>query len=143
MTEMDESRKKILEMLSEGKISVEEATALLEKVSEPPAGQMRERVEASDEVVSTRKGSAPRFLRVVVDSSDGDKVNVRVPLSLIRTGIKLGALMPKNAAEAVSEHGFDLSALASLDTEELISALRELTVDVDSSDGDKVRVFTE
>jgi hypothetical protein len=140
---MDESRKKILEMLSEGKISVEEATALLEKVSEPPAGQVRERDEASDEAVSTRAGSNPRFLRVVVDSSDGDKVNVRVPLSLIRTGIKLGALMPKNAAEAVSEHGFDLSALASLDTEELISALRELTVDVDSSDGDKVRVFTE
>ena len=31
----------------------------------------------------------PRFLRVVVDSPDRDQVNVRVPLAILRTGIKL------------------------------------------------------
>jgi hypothetical protein len=134
---MDEPRQKILEMLSEGKITVDEATALLEKVSIPaPAEQ--------DAVQPPSAPAAkPRFLRVVVESSDGDNVNVRIPLSLIKTGIKLGALMPREAADAVSEHGFDLSALSQLDTEELVDALRELTVDVDSADGDHVRVFTE
>jgi len=138
---MDESRKKILEMLSEGKINVEEATALLEKVSTP-----LEIVPASADdssTGSTPASGSPRFLRVVVDSAGGDKVNVRIPLSLIRTGIKLGALMPREAADAVSEHGFDLSALAELDTDELVDALKELTVDVDSASGDTVRVFTE
>jgi hypothetical protein len=139
---MDESRKKILEMLSEGKINVEEATALLEKVSAAPQPSQSALTEDGD-AGSTAASGSPRFLRVVVDSSQGDKVNVRVPLSLIRTGIKLGALMPKDAADAVSEHGFDLSALANLDTDELLEALRELTVDVDSANGDKVRVFAE
>jgi len=137
---MDEPRQKILEMLSEGKITVDEATALLEKVSIPAPAAPAAPDAAQP---SSAQGAKPRFLRVVVESSDGDNVNVRVPLSLIKTGIKLGALMPREAADAVSEHGFDLSALSQLDTEELVDALRELTVDVDSADGDHVRVFTE
>lgn len=138
---MNEARMKILEMLSKGKISVEEASALLEKV------MVREQVPASDpspvEEPSAPGRSVPRYLRVVVDSSDGDKVNVRVPMSLIRTGLKLSSLMPQEAASAVAEKGIDLSVLKDLDGEELVEALRELTVDVDSADGDKVRVFTE
>ena len=85
----------------------------------------------------------PKYLRVVVDSSDGDKVNVRVPLALVRTGIKLKSMLPSHANEELDAHGIDLSHLSELDGDELIDALRELTVDVDSSDGDKVRVFCE
>lgn len=139
---MNEARMKILEMLSKGKISVEEASALLEKVIVREQAPEAEPVTEENGSVPVRKG-VPKYLRVVVDSSDGDKVNVRVPLSLIRTGLKLSSLMPADAAEAVSERGIDLSALKDLDGEELVEALRELTVDVDSADGDKVRVFTE
>jgi hypothetical protein len=139
---MNEARMKILEMLSKGKISVEEASALLEKVIVREQAPETEPVTEENGSVPVRKG-VPKYLRVVVDSSDGDKVNVRVPLSLIRTGLKLSSLMPADAAEAVSERGIDLSALKDLDGEELVEALRELTVDVDSADGDKVRVFTE
>ncbi len=134
---MNNSRMKILEMLAEGKITADEASALLEKVN------VSERSETpSREAVETTEGM-PRYLRVVVDSSDGDKVNVKVPMSLIRTGIKLSALMPADAADAVKDHGIDLSTLRDLPTEELIEALRELEVNVDSADGDTVRVFTE
>ena len=134
---MAETRKKILAMLAEGKISVDEASQLLEKVN-----------GASPEEPGPRQGETavpknPRYLRITVNSSDGDKVNVRVPLSLIKTGIKLGALMPKEAAEAVSEKGIDLSILAKLDENALAEALSELQVDVDSSDGDVVRIFAE
>lgn len=135
----NDSRKKILEMLSEGKISVEEATALLSKLQNPDA--------ADDEVSEVESGEAqkrtPKYLRVVVDSADGDKVNIRVPLSLIKTGIKLTALVPGKAAEQMSDHGFDLSQLSVLDGDELIEALRDMQVDVDSADGDKVRIFAE
>jgi len=134
---MEESRRKILEMLSSGKITVDEATALLERLGEE--GEAPEPASGGEK----REGGTPRYLRVVVDSKDGDKVNVRVPLSLIRTGIKLKALLPQDASEAMSERGFDLSNFADLDDEELVKALSELKVDVDSADGDKVRVFTE
>ncbi len=135
----NDSKKKILEMLSDSKISVEEATALLSKLQNPDT--------VDEEVINTESGEVkrktPKYLRVVVDSANGDKVNVRVPLSLIKTGIKLSALVPGNAAEQMSTHGFDLSQLSELNGDELIEALSDLQVDVDSADGDKVRVFTE
>ena len=135
----NDSHKKILEMLSSGKITVEEATALLSKLQDPET--------IDEELIETESGEvrkrAPRYLRVVVDSANGDKVNVRVPMSLLKTGIKLSALVPGNAAEQMSSHGFDLSQLSKLDGDELIEALSDLQVDVDSADGDKVRVFTE
>ena len=136
----NDSRKKILEMLSDGKITVEEATALLSKLQDPDTAD--EEVIAETESSEVRKRT-PKYLRVVVDSANGDKVNVRVPMSLLKTGIKLSALLPGNAAEQMSSHGFDLSQLSKLDGDELIEALSDLQVDVDSADGDKVRVFTE
>ena len=134
---MEESRRKILEMLSSGKISVDEATALLERLG----GEQKD--SAPQDGSGEGEGRPPRYLRVVVDSDEGDKVNVRVPLSLIKTGIKLKALIPQNAADAISEKGFDFSNLSNLDLDELVNALKELKVDVDSADGEKVRVFTE
>jgi hypothetical protein len=74
---------------------------------------------------------------------DKDKVNVRVPIGLIRTGFKLTTLMPRSASERLSERGIDLSQFSNLEGEELMDALRELTVDVDSGNGDVVRVFCE
>ncbi|PIE52569.1 hypothetical protein CSA37_06005 [Candidatus Fermentibacteria bacterium] len=134
---MNNPRMKILEMLAEGKIDADEASALLEKIN----SSEKEAERAVEPEPSGRK--PPRYLRIVVDSADGDKVNVKVPMSLIKTGIKLSALMPEDAADAVKDHGIDLGALRDLPADELVEALRELEVDVDSADGDTVRVFTE
>jgi len=78
----------------------------------------------------------------VVDSS-GDKVNVRVPLALVRTGLKLSTLLPTDAAATLRQHGVDLSELSGMKGEALIEALRELQVDVDTADGGTVRVYCE
>jgi hypothetical protein len=139
---MQESRKKILQMLADGKITVDEAAVLLEKVTSGDSASQPEPPTPPEppEPGSSRK---PRYLRVLVESADGDNVNVRVPLSLIKTGIKLKALIPAGAADAVSEKGFDLSRLAELDEDELVQALSEIQVDVDSANGDTVKVFTE
>lgn len=134
---MSDSRMKILEMLSEGKITADEASSLLEKVS------TSENVTDTSVEKNETDRTLPRYLRVVVDSADGDKVNVKVPMSLIKTGIKLSALIPADAADAVKDQGIDLTVLRDLPTDELVEALRELEVNVDSSDGDTVRVFTE
>ena len=72
-----------------------------------------------------------------------DKVNIRVPIGLIRTGIKLSTLIPLQASEHLTEHGIDLSQFSNLDGDELMEALRDLKVDVDSEDGDVVRIFCE
>ena len=133
------SQKKILEMLSEDKITVEEATALLSKLQNTDGDMDKSGFEKDQD----SRGKTPKYLRVLVDSAEGDKVNVRVPLSLIKTGIKLSALIPGDEVARISNSGLDLSQLSQLSGDELIEALRELKVDVDSANGDKVRVFTE
>jgi hypothetical protein len=126
--------KQVLDMLAEGKITAQEAERLLERLAKagpPPAG------------AAAAPGGKPKFLRVVVNSVQGDTVNIRVPLQLVRTGIKIGAMLPDSARERLHERGIDLSQLSGLETEEMVEALRELTVDVDSSTGDVVRIFCE
>jgi hypothetical protein len=80
---------------------------------------------------------------VEIQSGDGDQVNIRVPLRLIRTGVKLTTLLPSETNAKLAAKGLDLNELGSLEGDELVDALRELKVDVDSSDGDTVRVFCE
>ncbi len=78
-------------------------------------------------------------------------VNVRVPLQLLRAGVRLAALIPQQAHnqldQALSSHGvpLTLSQIKPENLEELIDHLEDLTVDVDGKDGNKtrVRVFSE
>jgi len=133
---MTEERRKILEMLAEGKINAEDAERLLDKIEAGP----------SSAPTPPRKPGEPKkikWLLVRVDSTDGDKVNVRVPINLIRTGIKLGAILPRGASERIQACGIDLNDLAKLADEELVEALADLQVDVNSDDGDVVRVYCE
>jgi hypothetical protein len=132
---------KILEMVADGKLTAEDAARLFDKLTDanPTSGIAG---GAGRESTVPRTGKL-KYLRVLVDSEDGDKVNIRVPLALVRTGIKLSTMVPEGANRKLAEKGVDLSALGGLAEEELIEALRELTVDVDSSDGDTVRVFCE
>jgi hypothetical protein len=135
---MKEERKQILEMLSQGTITAEDAARLLDKLDSGEGGET-----ASADSADSDRPAKPKYLRVHVDTTDGDKVNVQIPLALIRTGIKLAALLPKDVNEKLGEKGVDLSMLSGLDAVELYETLSELKVDVDASDGDTVRVFCE
>jgi hypothetical protein len=79
-------------------------------------------------------------------------VNVRVPMQLLRAGVKLAGLIPAQAREhvnvALHEQGvqFDLSQIKPENLEELVEQLNDLTVDVEhKEDGEtvKVKVFCE
>ena len=102
---MSENRRRVLEMLSEGKVSVDEAERLIGLVDEDAA------VVKAPQVLPPRKGPA-RYLRVIVDSNgSSEHVDVRVPLALIKAGVKLHTLVPGHAADGISEalknHGID------------------------------------
>jgi hypothetical protein len=78
-------------------------------------------------------------------------VNVRVPMQLLRAGVRLAALIPKQAHDqldqALSNSGvpLTLSQIKPENLEELIDHLEDLTIDVDGKEGNqtKVRVFCE
>jgi hypothetical protein len=123
-------------MLAAGKITAEEAERLLDKVETTP----------SDEANSSSRTRDPKklkYLRVLVDSAEGEKVNVRVPINLIRTGIKLSAVLPHHASEKLHAQGLDLNGLAKMADEDLVEALADLQVDMKSGEGEVVRVFCE
>jgi polyhydroxyalkanoate synthesis regulator phasin len=139
---MNENRRQILEMLSTGKITADEAERLISAMEKEPS-------MASDDGSEPRPKTKPKYIRVVVDDNGkGAKANIRVPMQLLRSGVKLAALIPVQARDhvnsALHEHGvaFDLSQIKPENLEELIDQLDELTVDVDDKDV-KVRVFCE
>lgn len=147
---MTDNRKKILEMLAQNKISADEAYRLLNVIDSDEGGQ------ESAPRAEPKVGARPKYLRVNVlpdqDSENADnvdRVNVRVPLSLIRAGIKLTSLIPPEAMDkingALRDKGinFDVRSIKAEDIEELIEALGELEVDVVSAKGEKVKVFVE
>lgn len=147
---MTENRKKILEMLAENKISVDDAYRLLNTIES--AEGSRENAPKSGTSVKDK----PKYLRVTIvpdpdheHSKDVDRVNVRVPMSLIRSGIKLTSLIPTEARDkvdgALKEKGIDFNTrnMKPEDIEELIESLSELEVDIVSAKGEKVKVFVE
>jgi len=146
---MSEHRREVLQMLSEGKITADEAERLISALEkEQPAS-----ANGNSETGSKAK---PKYLRVVVDSQNGHgyhgptSVNIRVPMQLLRAGVKLASLIPAQARaqvnDAMREKGvpFDLSQIKPENLEELIDQLNDLTIDVDESRGQtKVKVFCE
>ncbi|MFZ0419529.1 MAG: hypothetical protein WAM04_15625 [Candidatus Sulfotelmatobacter sp.] len=148
---MNEHRRQILQMLSEGKISADEAERLIAALEERPSGSSQQNV--SDSGTKAR----PKYLRVQVDSEDDEhegptKVNVRVPMQLLRAGVKLAGLIPPQALHranvAIHEKGipFDLGQIKPENLEELIDQLSDLSLDVDQKDHAtkvKVKVFCE
>ena len=140
---MSEDRKRILAMLADGKITAEEAERLLDAMSRTPS---------PGAIPLSNEPPAPKYFRVVVDANEpGDgptKVNVRVPMQLLRAGVRLGALIPPvardqvNAAMARQGINFDINQLKPENLEALIEQLGDFTVDVDN-DHAKVRVFCE
>ena len=147
---MSDNKKKILEMLAKNKISADDAYRLLSAVD---GGEGRR--ESTSKAETSVKGKA-KYLRVTVlpnpekeKSGDYDRVNIRVPMSLIRAGIKLTSLIPSEARDKVNlalhEKGIDFDArnMRPEDIEELIGALSDLEVDVVSKTGESVRVYVE
>jgi hypothetical protein len=138
-------RRQILTMLGEGKITAQEADALLDAV----AAQSTPELAALPAPAAAK--AFPKYLRVLVEGHENgkqSKVNVRVPMDLIRAGMRLAALLPAVAYEpvnrALKENGIDLdvSKIKPENLEDLVAHLQELSVDVDDGD-EKVRVFCE
>ena len=150
---MGDERKQILDMLASGRISVTEAERLLAALDPAPEARTA-RAGAADEPMRR-----PKYLRVVVEADESmtglrggmTTVNVRVPMQLLRAGVRLAGLIPTQAHEQVdaafSKHGIPvtLSQVKPENLEELIDHLADLTVDVDGHDGNvtKVRVYCE
>jgi hypothetical protein len=139
---MNEERRKVLDMLASGKITVDEAEKLLSALFEGAEGERGSR----------QMNKKPlKYLRVLVEpgaeSKKKERVNIRVPLNLVRAGLKWAAFIPKDAQikmnEALHEKGIemDFTKMTAEDLEVMIENLHDLTVEVEGEE--KVRIFCE
>src|SRR5450432_3180182 len=144
---MNNDRRSVLQMLADGKINADEAERLI--------GAMEGAGPAPRPFEGAAAGSSkppPKYLRVSVDANEpGEgptKVNIRVPMALLRAGVRLTSLIPPAARDQVnaelSKNGvpFDIGQLKPENLEDLIAHLDDLTVDVDAQDA-KVRIYCE
>lgn len=156
---MNEERKRVLDLLSEGKINADECERLLNALT--AAARVEERAEGPFANLHRLRPhlhrmhehhhGERRFVRIVVDKDTGEgrteRVRIKVPVKLLKAGISLSGLMPKDVRErvqeALKEKGIDVDpfALRGTDTDEIIAALHNLEIDI-GKNGEKVRIFT-
>jgi hypothetical protein len=135
---MNEERKRILAMLGEGKISASEAEELLDAMGKSDGAQNAGSVSSLKNI---------KYIYVKVISEQNDNVDIRVPLGLIRAGMRLTSLIPQQAMEQINNHmrdkgmNFDLGNIKPNDIEELIRNLADMEVNVKSRNGDTVRIY--
>ena len=144
---MGEDRSRILNMLAEGKISAEEAERLLDALDARTGATEASAGPAIKGDPTPLIQALPKYLYVKVNAANGDNVDVKIPIALARSGLKLTSLIPPQAMDQINssmaEHGMsiDFANLKPEDIDELIEALREMEISVDSANGDKVRVY--
>ena len=135
---MSEETRKVLEMVSQGKVSVLEAEQLLNAVASGADAEQRP--------------ANPKYFRITVtkpasEGKKGENVNIRVPISVVRGGLRLSALFPgmfgKKKIQLHNGAELDLSNVTYADLEAMIKDIGEVSVDVDDEEGKRVRIRCE
>ncbi len=85
-----------------------------------------------------RKDIKDMMLKIIVDSSNGDKVRVNLPIALVQIAMDCGIEMPQVSGNDALKH-IDWNQIMAAISHGVIGNL----VEVESSDGDTVRIFVE
>lgn len=105
-------------------------------VDELLSGEAKKEVQILPE--TQRKNINDMMLRIYVNSSDGDKVRVNLPMALVKVGLETGMKMPQISGN---------EALQNIDFEQIIrlveSGVIGKLVEVESADGDTVEIVVE
>ena len=145
---MSDEARRVLDLVAQGKITVDDAQQLLGALGAPAAaaGAAPPRQDAA-----TRP--KPKWVRIAIHKSGREgrqdkDVNIRVPLAIVRTGMRLGSLIPGAAGEQVQarmrERGLDID-FSKLDANAIETVIREIgDTNIEIDDGrSQVRISLE
>lgn len=129
-------------MVEEGKLSAEQAVELLKALEGTvPEGETADYDQDAYEQTAIVNSNIPyenKMLRVIVDSPAGDKVNIQLPVKIIRQMLKVTGKLPIKSEEL---EGIDLEALTASVLECIDNETLGNIVEVNSSDGTTVRIY--
>lgn len=85
-----------------------------------------------------RKDPKDMILRILCDTVDGDKVRVNLPLGLVEVALEMGMDLPQISGNQALQN-IDLKQILELVSRGVVGNL----VEVESADGDTVRIYVE
>lgn len=146
---MSDDRRRVLDLLAQGKITVDEADQLLRALGATPAAEP----PAASASASGDASKKPRYIRIAVHKpangrDAAEDINIRVPVPMIKGGMRLGALLPgfigDRIASRLRERGvdFDLTKLDPAAIQAMFQELSEGGIDVESGKA-QVRITCE
>jgi hypothetical protein len=141
---MSDDRRRILDLVAQGKITVDEADELMRALDARRGSAAR----AEDRDASTLRWVLIHVHQTAKEGKHDKDVNIRVPISVIKSGMRLGALIPGLAGDQVAsrlrEKGLDVDFskldAASIDT--VLRALGETNIEIESGRA-QVRITCE
>jgi hypothetical protein len=128
---MKEDVLRILKMIEEGKIDAESGSKLIEALGQKPSEEkvIMQRYKDESSYVNNEK-----MLYVLVDSHDGDKVKVNVPMNFVKNILSATGKLP------IKTEGLESSIDMEIIKEAIMNDITGKIVDVETHDGDKVIV---
>jgi hypothetical protein len=146
---MNDETRRGLDLLAQGKITVDEAGRLLSALGAPSATDSAAAAATSDSAPC----ATPRYVRIAVHQAakEGKRdkdVNIRVPIAIVRSGMRLGAMIPGLAGDQFTarmrERGLDVD-FSKLDGPAIEAVLKELAeTNIEIEDGrSQVRITCE
>ncbi len=123
----------ILKMVEEGKITVEEASKLLQAVED--------KKEEFALVTKSNENSerTAKWIKIKVLDEDGTRVNVNLPIALVDVAFKIAKASDSNFDVKLGNVNVDIDAIIKMIQEGAEGKI----VDIDSSDGTKVEIVIE
>ena len=121
---MNEEVMRILKMVEEGKLNADKAKELIDALEQP-----------SQEII-TVKDYDNKMLRVNIESHEGDEVKLKLPVKVIKTTGKL-PMMSTNV------DGVNMDELIDIISSSLDSSVMGEILNINSSDGDIVKILVE
>lgn len=133
-----EEKMRILKMVEEGKISAEQAVGLLDALGQAEVPADAPAANWVEPVSAPGAGYDDKMLRVVVDTPEGDKVNVQLPVKIVQQMLKVTGKLP---IQWEGSEKIDLEALTTAILECIDNETLGTIVDVSASDGSTVKVY--
>ena len=155
MTTQTDDTRRILDMLQEGKITVDEADRLIKALGADRPSE----TATADTTTDGREGI--RWIRINIQKVANDaghkakNVNIRVPIAIVKGGMRLGAIIGtfagEKAARRMKAQGLDidlakisrdLSQMNGPEFDEFLRSLNETNIEIDDGKS-QVRITAE
>lgn len=127
---MDE-KLRILKMVEEGTVTAEQAAELMKAMGVD---------ETEKKEAAVRGNYDKKMFRIIVDSVNGDKVNVQFPVGAIKKILKATGKLPISDKDL---QGVDMSQMMDAVSECLDEEIEGDFVNVNAADGTTVRIYVD